>query len=85
MPKKEKLKAKAAAVANVSKPIVAKTKKAKKAKAAKPKKAKSAKAGGKSKKGSKGFQVAESVEKAEILSSEVVWECALFRVRHDKW
>jgi ADP-ribose pyrophosphatase len=87
MPKKEKLKAKAAAAVNASKPIVAEAKKAKKGKVAEGKKAKSAKAGkagGKSKKGSKGFPLAESVEKAEILSSEVAWEGSLFCVRRDK-
>lgn len=79
MPKKDKLKAKTAAAANGSKPIAAKAKKAKK-----PKPAKRGKAGGKSKKESMGFQVAVTVEKAEILSSEVVWEGSLFKVRHDK-
>jgi ADP-ribose pyrophosphatase len=78
MPKKDKLKAKSAAV-KVSKPTAAKAKKSKKSKSAK-----RGKADGKSRKGNKGFQAAVSVEKAEIVSSEVVWEGPLFKVRRDK-
>ena len=78
MPKKDKLKAKSAAV-KVSKSTAAKAKKSKKSKSAK-----RVKADGKSKKGNKGFEAAVSVEKAEIVSSEVVWEGPLFKVRRDK-
>jgi ADP-ribose pyrophosphatase len=78
LPKKDKLKARKAAV-KVSEQTVARQKKSKKTKAAK-----RAKANGKAKKGNKGVEPAVSQEKAEILSTEVVWEGPLFRVRRDK-
>jgi ADP-ribose pyrophosphatase len=82
MAKKEKLKAKVAAVKeskHVEAQVVAKGKKSKRTKSAK-----RGKADGKSKKRNKGFEAAVSEERAEILSSEVVFEGSLFKVRHDK-
>ena len=94
MPKREKVKAEAAVKVKAVKPKKAKAEKPQKAKAgqakaAKPGKPKAAKApkarkAAKAKKGAKAFQSPAIVERAELLSSEVVYEGSLFRILHDK-
>ena len=99
MPRKEKLKATAAADAKFAESQKAKAGEPKKAKtgksgkaSAEPKAAKTLKAkkagktgkAGKRKKGAKAFQTAATVEKAELLSSKVVYQGPLFRVLQDK-
>lgn len=99
MPKKEKLKATAAADAKVAESEKAKAGEPKKAKAGKsgkasaePKAAKTLKAkkagktgkAGKRKKGAKAFRSEATVERAKLLSSKVVYQGPLFRVLHDK-
>jgi len=90
MPKEEKVenaveskavKAAATKKANARKPKAAKTAKPRKVSASRPKKAKTAKP--KAKKATKTAPEA-SVEKAQLLSSEVVYQGPLFRVLHDK-
>jgi ADP-ribose pyrophosphatase len=82
MPKIAKPKAAVAKAVKPQKTKVAKTGKpavkAKIAKAVKPKKA------AKTKKGAKAFQPIEMKEKAQLISSKVVFEGKLFRVLHDK-
>ena len=87
MPKKDKLKA---AVSKAEKPKNAKAAKpvaAKAAKAKKPEKAKKvakAKKAGKEKKGAKEFKPIMMTERAQLVSSEVVYTGPLFRILHDK-
>jgi ADP-ribose pyrophosphatase len=96
MPKKDKLKAAAATDAQAAKTQKAKLANARKAKtgksgpaasetkAAKALKRKKAAKAGKEKKGAKAFQTAATLEKAQLLSSVVVYQGPLFRVLHDK-
>ncbi len=96
MPKKDKLKAAGSGNAKVAKPKRAKAAKPRKAeavkairaavkpKAAKPQKSEKAKKAGKPKKGAKSFQPLEMTEKAQVLSSTVVFQGPLFRICHDK-
>ena len=100
MPKKDKMKATATTEQKAAKPKkvkVAKVKKAKDvaAKSAKPQKAEKKKAGkakkdGKEKKGAKekkgrgAFSKVAMVERAQLVSSVVVYQGPLFRVQHDK-
>jgi ADP-ribose pyrophosphatase len=87
MPKKDKLKtadtkAEKPKKAKAAKPVAAKAVKPKRPekakKAAKPKKA------GKAKKGAKAFKPIVMTERAQLLSSEVVYTGPLFRILHDK-
>jgi ADP-ribose pyrophosphatase len=84
MPKNDRLKT---AAAKVAKPQNAKTAKPVKVAAAEPKAAKTlkkTKTGKKAKKGKRAFRPAATVERAELLSSKVVYEGPLFRILHDK-
>jgi ADP-ribose pyrophosphatase len=97
MPKKDKAKAAATTEQKAAKPKKVKAAKPKKvkvakpeaSKSAKPKKAEKKKAGkakksGKAKKGSKAFSPVAMVERAQLVSSVVVYQGPLFRVQHDK-
>ena len=89
MPKKDKVKAAGTKVQKPSKAKVANPKiakaaaKPKAAKARKPKKAEKVKKAGK-KKGAKNFKDIVMTERAQLISSEVVYTGPLFRILHDK-
>lgn len=93
MPKKDKLNSAAATGTKAEKPPKAKVLKPKKVKAAKsgktalkPKAAKTVKPkkAEKKKKGAKAFQPVVMTERAQLLSSKVVYRGPLFRILHDK-
>jgi ADP-ribose pyrophosphatase len=90
MPKKDKVKAAGAKAKKPTKAKVAKPEKAttaakpKAAKAVKPKKAEKVKRSEKKKKGAKNFKDIVMTERAQLISSEVVYKGPLFRICHDK-
>ena len=90
MPKKDKVKATGAKAEKPTKAKVAKPEKAttaakpKAAKAPKPKKAEKVKTSDKNKKGAKNFKDIVMTERAQLISSEVVYKGPLFRICHDK-
>jgi ADP-ribose pyrophosphatase len=90
MPNKDKVKTAGVKVQKPAKAKVAKPKKAKTAgkpkavKALKPNKAGKAKKSEKKKKGGKSFKLIDMTERAQLLSSVVVYQGPLFRINHDK-
>jgi ADP-ribose pyrophosphatase len=87
MPKKDKLKAAVSKAeksknAKAAKPVAAKAAKAKKPEKAK--RAAKAKKAGKEKKGAKEFKPIVMTERAQLVSSEVVYTGPLFRILHDR-